>query len=792
MLKTNVLMALRALAKHKGFAAINLMGLAAGLAVCLTIGLYIQHELRYDRFLPESDRVVRLIRQSEPGAAFSVNMPPKLEGELRAQIPAFAHVAPVRPERRPLLKLEQRELRAETVIQTDAGFFEVFPYPLLQGDPATALAGPNRIVLTTSIAEGLFGHENPVGQTLRYITDDGPVDLTVTGLMADPPSYTHLRFEALRTQTPLDWPGPEGGLQWNYFSQALYARLAPDADLADAEAQVVALEAATNDLDWLQDQVMKVEAAHEAHLFSEVAYDLVTTSDVQYLYFFGLIGVFILLIACINYTNLATAQAATRAREVGVRKVLGAAPRQLAGQFLIEALVLSLIAWPLAVGLSQLALPFVNRFIGAQITFGDVWSGPMLAWMLGIVVLAGLIAGSYPALYLARHRAAQVLNGPLPGRRGRPAVLRQSLVVVQFTAALVLLVGTLVVHDQLRYIQERDLGFSSSYVITASSEGLGDRHRTAKARLEAQPSVASVAFGQPLGLGTTYISRGLDETGDASVAIIEVGYDYFETMGLSMVDGQSFASAALSDTVVSVVVNEALARLLDRPGPLIGTRLQSTHPDAPEGHLLRGIVADFHHASLHDVREQPILFRFQPRGNRDLLIRLHPGSPQEALAEVEAVWTQLVPDRPLDVQFLDERIAAQYRTETRLGQIFSVFAGLAIFIACLGLFGLAAFATMARTKEIGIRKVLGATVGGLVAMLSAGFLRLVAVALLLAVPTAYLLMERWLAGFAYRTDIGPLVFVMAAGCALGVAFAAVSLHTIRAALRNPVDALRYE
>ncbi|MEM9665735.1 MAG: ABC transporter permease [Bacteroidota bacterium] len=790
MLKTNLTMALRALLKHKRFTVINLLGLAVGLAVCLTIGLYIQHELRYDRFLPESDRVVRLLRQIEPGDPFTVRMPLGVETELRAQVPAFAHVTPIDDESRVLMEVGDRSVRVDRVLLTDSAFFQVFPYPLLQGNPEQALAGPSRIVLTTSAAAQLFGEADPMGQTISYLTPDGPADVTVTGVMADPPSHTHLRFEALRSRTPVDW-ALDGRFKWNYFNQPIYAQLAENATTEAAEAQITAFKDATIEAEWMQSQVMRVEAAQDAHLISEVNYDLSGQSDVRFLYLFGAIGLFILLIACINYTNLATAQATMRTREVGVRKVLGARPGQLTGQFLLEAVMVSVLALPLALGLTQLALPFVGRFLEADLTAGGAWSAPIVGGVVAMVLLVGLVAGSYPALFLTRYRPAQVLKGRVLQVRGGQATIRRGLVVVQFAAALVLLVSTFVVQDQLQYIQERDLGFDAEYVVSAEIEGLGEQHDAFMAALERQPSVVSASYGQPLGLGFFNVMTSWEDDAETAVPVVNVGYDYFETLGIPITEGQSFASATPGDPVSTLVINTAMARLLEIEGDAVGRPVLSDNLGF-DGVTVRGVLSDVHNSTLHREAGRPLLFRLNPTSAFHVVVRLQPGAPQQALAEVQETWRTFVPDRPLDLQFLDEQIAAQYRAETRLAQIFSVFTALAIFVACLGLFGLAAFATVARTKEIGVRKVLGATVAGLVATLSAGFLRLVIVAFVVAAPIAYVTMERWLEGFAYRTPLGLTPFLLAVGLALLVATVAVGAQAARAAVRNPVEALRYE
>ena len=766
--------------------------------MCLTLALYVRHEARYDRFLSNAERVYRLIRANEAGGDYNVAMPPGLTEEVRAQVPAFEHVTNIgRPMRTPVT-VGQDAFFLDDVVVTDAAFLDVFPYPLLQGDPATALEGPGRIVLTASAAAQLFGDGDPMGRTVGVDDHGGFQVFTVMGVLADPPSHTHLRFNALRSEAPGEaWE--LDGLQWNYYAGAVYGALRPGAKAANAETQVMALERATNTQEWLQDQVIRLEAATDVHLFSDVLYDLGPKSDVRYLYLFGAIGLLILLIACINYMNLATARSTLRAREVGVRKAVGAEERQVAAQFLVEAMLLSLLAAPLALALTILAAPLVGRFINAQIALGFA----EVAGLFGLALVVGLVAGSYPAFYLARLQPTRVLKGRLPGLRRGHVTLRRGLVVVQFAASLVLIVGALVVYTQLRYIQTVNLGFDEELVVMAPTDGLEESDYAAlKEALQARPTVGAVSSGMPLGLGYTYMSIGEeDETGESwSLGIADVDRGYFEVLGMPVEEGKAFTDAV---SAPAVIVNRSAARRLGTDsadvavGQVISTyRSSESEGVSDDGGVERGpvvgIVDDFHNETLHASKAEPFMFRLTEKAHRDLLIRLRPGNVGDALTDIQAVWAQFVPGRPLDVQFLDDRIAAQYRKETRLGQIVLVFALLAVLVACLGLFGLAAFTAQRRTKEIGIRKVLGASVGSIVMLLSKEFVLLVAAALVVAGPLGYLAMNQWLEDFAYRIELGPGLFLLAGALALLIALGTVSYQAIRAATADPVKSLRYE
>ena len=492
MLRNYLTIALRNMRRQLGYTAINIIGLALGLGLCLTIALFIKHELKYDRFLPNADNVYRLIRQNNETSPFNVAMPPGLSELLRDQTPAIRSIAKVNTPARTLISFDEKHFYIDRVLHTDAGFFDVFPYTLSRGNTATALGAPNQMVLTASVVSKIFGDKNPIGQTLRY---DGKYDFTVTGILPDPPSHSHLRFDILRTKATEEREGPDGGIAWNYYSAAVYFALEDGATPEDAEAQIVAIERATNDKKWLEQQVIKIEQASRVHLYTEATYGIGTKSDVRYLYLFGTIGLFLLIIACINYVNLATAQAMMRAREVGVRKAVGAEKWQLIGQFLSESVLLSILTIPLALLLALIGLLILNRLIDANIQLHPLTDLELLAGLVVAAIGVGLLAGSYPAFYLARFQSSHVLKGNVPGSQRGHVATRKMLVVFQFCASLVLITSAVVVQNQLNYIQEKDLGFDDSFVITIPSNNVKDNYEAFKTALGQQPSVAAVSSG---------------------------------------------------------------------------------------------------------------------------------------------------------------------------------------------------------------------------------------------------------------------------------------------------------
>ena len=527
------------------------------------------------------------------------------------------------------------------------------------------------------------------------------------------------------------------------------------------------------------------------HLHSKVHDEIAPTSDVRYLYLFSAIGLMILLIACVNYMNLATARSAQRAREVGMRKVLGAGRGQLIRQFLSESLLISLLAAPLALLLVEVGLSSVSRLIGQEITLDYVRDGWMLLALGGLVLLVGILSGSYPALFLSAFRPTHMLSGRGFSLRRGGVFLRKGLVVFQFTATVVFLIGAVVVHIQLDYLQNKRLGFDQEHVVTINSRALAENYAAFKQMLLESPHVKAVTSGMPLGIGWRSMTQEVkdDETQERwELDYLNADYDYLETLGLKLVAGRSFSPDFPSDAEASIMLSQAAARMFGLADIPVGERIEIAFGER----TIIGVVEDFHNTSLHDPI-RPIAIMLQPGFNTVVLVRLTPGDLSEKIALLEQTWAHFVPDRPFELAFLDDQIDQLYHAEERLARVFDLFSSLAVLIACLGLFGLAAFTAEQRTKEIGIRKVFGASVAGIVLLLSKDFFRLILLAFVVAAPIAYLAMNRWLLEtFAYQIEISWPVFLIAGLAALGIALLSVSYQAIRAALANPVESLRYE
>jgi putative ABC transport system permease protein len=796
MLRNYLKTAWRHFRRRPGTAALNAGGLAVALAACLLIGLYVQKERSYDRFHDGADRIFRVVKSSGdslalgedglPPAGIEGNAatPPGLAQVAQQRFPAVQYVTEVGRLRDVLLASGPKRFSAEKVARADTSFFAVFDgFELQRGDPENALDAPRQIVLSPSLAKRLFGDENPVGRTVRV---ENRADYEVSGVLAEVPAASHFRPNALLSLTQRQRGARDGqSVKWRFFGDYLYAKLRPGSDPATLQQGLSAL---VEEAGQSENFGLALQPLTAIRLYSQVGGEIAPQSDARYLWLFGAIGAVLLLIACINYANLATARSAERALEAGIRRTVGARREQLAGQFLGEAVLTAALALPAAVLLARAARPLVQRWTGQTLPFEMLFGGPTLLGLLGAVVGVGLISGLYPAVALSRFSPAQVLRGG--GRGGRSAGgLRRGLVAFQFAATVALIAAALVVQQQLGYVQEKRLGFDEERVVTFDTGELDDQYDAFKQTLAQSGSVARVTSGSPPGLGRQRMSmtRTDSATGEQwRLYVMQPDYGFAETMGLDVVAGRSFQRAR-DDTGQVVMVNQRAMRKLGLGDAPVGKRV------ALRGEQRRvvGVFRNFHNRSLRE-EQHPLLLVLRPGNHYTGLAKLRAGRIEEGLADLEAAWNQFLPDRPFEATFLDERIAAQYRSERRLARLFGGFAGLAVFVACLGLFGLAAFSAEARSKEVAIRKTFGASARQVVALLSKDFLKLVGVGFVLAVPVAWYAMRQWLEGFAYHVELGPGVFLAAGAAALAVAAVTVSTQAWRAARTNPAQALRDE
>ena len=804
MIKNYLKIALRNLRKHKGYTFINITGLAVGLACCLLIVLFVRDELSYDRYHDNADQIYRITLDALLGEQ-EIHGPISPAPMAQALVSDFPEVVQAtrlftfRDET--LVRYEDNRFVEERFFFGDSTFFEVFTFPFLQGDPETALVEPNTVVLTESTARKYFGQENPIGQTLRV---NEQTDYEVTGVMADVPTNSHFHFDFLGSLGTLDNSRNPIWVSNNFRTYFILAEgHSPEALEAKFPAmvenyagpQVEQILGITIDQFFASGGrfAFQLQALTDVHLHSQLDFEIEPNGDITYVYAFSVVAFLILLIACINFMNLATARSANRAKEVGVRKVLGSNRRQLTLQFLMESMLLSVIALGVALVLAAVLLPVFNSLSGKALQI-DYLDGFMLSGVIGLAVLVGLLAGSYPAFFLASFSIVNVLKGQ--GTVGmKSSGLRSGLVVFQFVISIALMIGTAMVYRQVDFIQNKRLGFDKEHVIVLERfNALGPQQQAFKQQIQQHPNVVAVAAANTLpgrSFGdTSFIPEGAPPEDIRNIHLLYTDFDLLETLNLELVDGRFFSRDFATDST-AIVLNEAAVKELGWT-EAVGKRLVSPSFSGGESQFITvvGVVKDFHFESLRQAIGP--LGMFIGRNLNYLTVRIEPGDVTGTLAAFEAQWKTFAPEQPFTYSFLDRDVDALYQADQRTGSLFGTFALLAIMIACLGLFGLAAFTAEQRTKEIGVRKVLGASVGGIVLLLSKEFTKLVALAFVVAAPLAYFATNRWLQDFAFQADFSWWIFVLAGLAALAIAWLTVSYQSIRAALTNPVEALRYE
>ena len=790
MITNDAKLAVRNMLKHKGYTLINVIGLSMGLSLCLLIFLWVQDELQYDRFHAKAGRIYRALWEARYGdnewKIPRLGVP--LAETLEKEFPEVERAARLYPGGF-TLRHGDDYVREERVLFVEPSFFEVFTVSFLSGNPQTALQNPEAVVLTAETAQRYFPGRNPMGQTLAR--NDGKL-LHVTGVVMNYPAQSHFHFDFLASLDLLPFI-EDRRTSWGSATVYTYFVLRPGESAATLETKLQTyVDNKVADEDFRRSgnyTRYPLQPLSEIHLESHLQYELEANGNIAYVYLFSAIACIVLLVACFNFVNLATAQATTRAREVGVRKVLGSQRLQLIRQFFLEAFLHVVLAIGVAVALAELVLPSFNAFAGKQLAIG-LFTSPLVATMLLVLAVAvTALAGTYPAMVLSSFRPARVLKGRLT-TGSRRDWLRQVLVVAQFCISIGLIAGTLVVRRQLEFVQNQHLGFDKEHVIILHRAGaLGKRYHAFRDRLAGLPPVADASVAQNLPGqefdSTIFEPEQPSNYQQSSLTYAWVDPHYADVLKLKFVAGRNFSNAFPTDSS-AFIINQTAAKALGWKEPL-GKRLSGYNTQGP----VIGVVEDFHFESLHH-EVKPILLLFNRWAQSYVAVRLRPGPVGEGIAAIQTLWKEFAPNAPFQYSFLDENYQKLYFGEQRVARVFTLFSVLAVIIACLGLFGLASFTAAQRTKEMGIRKVLGATAAGIVGLLSQEFVRLVLLANVIAWPVAYYGMHKWLQGFAYRTAIGWEVFATAGGVALAVAMITVSTQALKAALANPVEALRYE
>ena len=797
MFKNYLKTALRNLRKQKGYSFLNISGLALGMACSILIIFYIHHELSYDRFHAGADRIYRVTMQGMlNGEPLNVAVAPTpLAPSLMSGYPEIVGAARIRKRDTTSVAFADKEFIETGIVYADPAFLEVFTFPLIRGDVKTALERPYTVVLTERTARKYFGRDDPLGKFLKF---NNRADFAVTGVIKDIPQNSHLKFDmvcSMETSFVMD-----PGLRENWFSDIsghTYVRLGRPEQKKPLEAKLPALmeEKMGRALKAFKGSVQfHLQPLADIHLRSKLQWEYGANGDILYIYIFAAIAVVILTIACMNFMNLATARSARRAREVGMRKVVGACRRDLIWQFLGESTSTSLLALMVALVFVKLALPLFQSISGIELTIG----AGELAWLIpaffGLVLVVGFAAGSYPTIYLSAIRPVKVLKG---GVEAGPesARFRRILVVGQFVLSIAMIIGTRVIADQIRYMKSKDIGFQKDQVlaIRTSDDKILQTLDQVKARLKEVPGVLEVsATSRVPGQGQSTNAVIPEGSGTGTIyRYINADADYLRTMGMTVVKGRDFSKDILSDAHDAILINETTVRKLGWDDPVGKTIKIALSFNKYQPKTVVGVVKDFNFTSLRNSIE-PLLINNELRELEVLAVKLKAADAGQVITELKKAWKTISPGKLFDYFFVDELFDAQFRSEERLNRIFSSFSLLAIAIACLGLFGLASFLAEKMKKEIGIRRVLGASIGQVVGLLSREFLLLVGLAALIAWPVAYFATNVWLRGFAYRTSLHPWTFIGSGLGALAIALLTVSVQAVRAASANPVDSLKNE
>lgn len=798
---------LRNFYKRKGFSLINILGLSFGVLVCILMAFYIQDELTYDRFHDKAERIYRttISFQSEakdgiiskipfPAKAVLIEDYPEVEKVVRFYTNAALNNIP-------LISYGGKAYTEENFMFTDPEIFEVFDFKLIKGDSKTALQVHTNVLLTEATAKKYFGNEDPVGKVLRYQNE---TDLTVTGVVENPPSNSYIQFDFL---APVNlhrykWMGGKDGegydleTDWNWAGCWLFALLKEGTDPLVFEQKLQAIAKKYFDEPGKMTYAINLLSLSNLHFDADTGAEMSAGGNRTQVYGLSIIVLLILLIAGINYMNLATARASERGREVGVRKVLGAGRGQLIGQFLGEAMILSLLAVLVAGGLAELLEPWFNTFTDKKLAI-DVFSNPTnLLMLLSAGGLIGLLSGLYPAFVLSGFQPVKTLKNIFVAPTRSGISIRKTLVVVQFAISIILIIGVLVIWQQLDYLRNKDLGFQKENVLLVKNGwAIKDQLGVLKNELESQASIDKLyqgyVPGQPA-FSNTFEVEGKTEA--TRMAVRHVGFDFFDMFHLPLVEGRAFIPGSSSDSSEAIIINEAALKHLnwtaeEAVGKQMGLNQGGGDTDSKYNLRVIGVAKDANFEPLHQALD-PVVFKANSFG--DVAIRVKTGQLGAALQDLEKTWQSVITDWPLEYTFLDDKLAQKYLKEEKLSQMIQYFAVLAIFIALMGLLGLVALTVHQRYKEIGIRKVLGASVGQIVTLLSRDFLKLVLVAIVVAVPVAWYLMREWLADFAYRIDLGIGVFLVAGILAVLLTMVMVGWQTFRAAGADPVEALKVE
>ena len=808
MLKNYFKTAIRNLFKSKGFSAINIIGLACGLASCLLILLYVADELNYDHYNKKINQIYRVDADLQFGGHHFdlASAPDPLGAALKSEFPQVLQYVRLRNHGGFLVKKGNQNIQEDRVIFADSTLFDVFTLPMLAGDPHTALVNPNSVVITESMAKKYFPQSAPTKIVGKTLTVDDTSVYKITGVIKDVPEESHFHYDFFVSMY--------GQLsryeinQWTSNNFNTYIVLAKNADPKKLASQLddfvmKYVEPFFKSLNITKEQFKKqgnylhynLMPLNRIHLYSHKESELEANGNIQYVYIFSVIALFILLIACVNFMNLSTARSSGRAREVGVRKVLGSLRKNLITQFLTESMLISFISMILALLIATLLLHYFNELSGKELTMFSFFSSWMLPSSLLLVIIVGLLAGLYPAFYLSSFKPVEVLKGKIASG-SKTGWLRSGLVIFQFAISIFLIIGTLVIYSQLNYIHNKDIGYNRDHVlIIKNTDVLGDQTKIFKdevLKLSGVQNATMTGFLPTAGWrsDSPLFPTPVTDTKDAiSTQVWRIDENYIPTLGIAMEQGRNFSKEFPTDSS-GIIINEAFAKLLGFNDVLNKPLYYLNHfpSKEPSKYHIIGVVKNFNFNSLHDM-VSPLVFLLSPQ-NGSISFRINAPHINNLITSIQDIYKRIAPGQPFTYSFMDEDFNKTYKSEQRMGGLSITFSILAILIACLGLFGLITYAAEQRTKEIGIRKVLGATVANITTMLSKDFLKLVLISTLIAFPLSWLAMNKWLQSFEYRIHISWWIYLVAGVTAILIALITVCVRAIKAATTNPVDSLR--
>ena len=791
---------IRRFKRQPGYALLNILGLTVGVAATLFILLYISTEMRYDRFHEKHDRIYRVssdIKEPDDAFRWAVTQNP-LAMQLKADFPEVEQYVRFIPSGQTQLQQGERVFFEEDVYFVDSTVTEVFTFNFLLGDPNTAMVEPNSIALSESVSKRIFGERDPIGEVLKTPEDR---DYKVTAVYQDFPTYSHIIPAAMISANTIEGLMNPGPGSWGGFGIYTYVLLHEGNDPASLAAKFP--ELIKNHVAVIFDQFdIKIEyeliALTDIHLQSDFEGEPEPVGEMGFIYIFGAVALFMLLIACINYMNLSTARATKRAMEVGIRKVLGSERRQLIVQFLSESIFFSIFALILSFTLVFLLLPVFNQAFDLNLSRTTLFSPGLLIGALIILLLTGILGGSYPAFYLSGFKPIAVLKGTLASGNGNPS-LRKVLVTVQFAITLFMIIGTGIIYDQMNYLRNKELGFDKDHLMTFRLQSQDDREKypVLRQKLLQHPKITAVATatttpGNGFGKQVMSVENSEGVIDEYGVDNYFVDFEFFPTLEIPFVDGRNFSREFGTDSTLAAIVNESMVNRMGWEEP-IGKRIQFQGNDTLPFAQVIGVVKDFHQQSLYEPIS-PLVFR--PRfHNGAIHVKIDPQSPMEMtrlIAAVEQHWNEVFPGSPFEFEFVDAAFMELYQADQVRARIFTLFSVLMIFIACLGLLGLASFTAEQRTKEIGVRKILGAETSNIVYLLTRNFVLLVGLASIPAFLAAWYFMNKWLDTFSYHADLNFWLFGLALVMVILITIFTTGFHALKAAVRNPIEALRQE